>query len=689
MKNFTFKQALIAGATATALFASAPSYATFDLIPEDCALFAVHDGGLNDTQFLTLDLNGLVYTAEAFGKEHPKHDIESLDVSNDSILYAASGDNADGYPNGHLYRVDVNGDPNSVGDIIIDVQKKQGSQWVSWFETSGKEVSALAFRADGSLWGWAEECGLIEINENTGAAVLKYGEYPTVPVEDDAPYSFEDLCRPDSTIAPADYTSHVEDMTWDASGRILYIGHANAVLSYDPVWTGNVKTVIEYPEDKNVETVEMLPSGYILTCFHNTIPACRVVDPLAPFPLDFEFDLEVGHYNDIEGVAWSCDLSTQECWKYVTSESGVDGTGNGKIYDLDGEQIASGVGYEIYAMAMQQDGDDVMVVFNGRMPLFGQPNSRAYDGFIGFGDFVMTFGDKTFAVHFTPENDSGVTQLGLYEDVTLKNVTAANAGWSSLHSYAKTKRYATMGDIPLLKDMTKKPTKLSDYNDIIAAQFGQDGIFGNRKIGQSIQTGTKVEGDNFRLLYPEELEEMGFEFGPEAKGEYTFGFTFTKTPEMDGEFFAYLFTECINDGIAIQSSLPMEECVDVDSDDAIEIALNDNKDSTYGIELVSHQGEEWTYRVTELEGRDLSHWGLNIGCPGNIVSYTPTAGAETGPDGSISIPFDGIKWNTEESFSEGLFTIVMDADYPEVGVEAVAKAGNGFNTGIITGPGCN
>jgi len=559
MRNFAFKQALIAGATATALFASAPSYASADLVPEDCALFAVHDGRLNDTQFLALGLDGLGYKAGEFGGEHPGYDIESLDVSNDGLLYGASGDNASGgKPNGHLYWIDVNGDPNSVGDIVIDVQKKQGSNWVSWFTTSGKEVSALAFRADGALWGWAEECGLIEIDHTTGAAILKYGEYPTVPIDVDAEYSFEDLCRVDSAIAPADYTSHVEDMTWDASGRILYVGHANAVLSYDPVLTGTVKTIIEY-DDANVETVEMLPSGYILVGFHDST-AYRAVDPLAPFPFDFEFELEVGNYNDIEGVAWSCELSDKECWQYVTSESGVDGTGNGKIYDLDGNEVATGVAYEIYSMAMQQDGDEIMVAFNGRMPLFGQPNKRAYDGFVGFGDFVMKFGNDVYAVHFTPENDSSATQLGLYKDVTLKNVTRANAGWSSLHSYAKKKRYATMGDIPVLKDMTKKPTQLSDYNDIIVEQFGQEGIFGNRKIGQNIETGTKVEGDNFRLLYPEELKKMGFEFGPEAKGEYTFGFTFTKTPEMDGEFFAYLFTECINDGIALKSTLPLEQC---------------------------------------------------------------------------------------------------------------------------------
>jgi hypothetical protein len=39
-------------------------------------------------------------------------------------------------------------------------------------------------------------------------------------------------------------------------------------------------------------------------------------------------------------------------------------------------------------------------------------------------------------------------------------------------------------------------------------------------------------------------------------GEYTFGFSFPRQADMNGDFTAYVFTECGNDGVAMVSSLP-------------------------------------------------------------------------------------------------------------------------------------
>ena len=120
------------------------------------------------------------------------------------------------------------------------------------------------------------------------------------------------------------------------------------------------------------------------------------------------------------------------------------------------------------------------------------------------------------------------------------------------------------------------------------------------------------------------------------------------------------------------------------------IQLNDNKDSSYTIEFVSHIGNTWTYQVSEAHGRSLSHWNLGIGTcvePNAIISHSPSAGYEAGTDGSTG--FYGIKWDLDEDFSSGEFSFTLDADYPEGTVQALTKAGRKSATGDIIGPICD
>lgn len=126
--------------------------------------------------------------------------------------------------------------------------------------------------------------------------------------------------------------------------------------------------------------------------------------------------------------------------------------------------------------------------------------------------------------------------------------------------------------------------------------------------------------------------------------------------------------------------------------DTVIIELNDRQMSSYEITLVSHiithTANTWTYRVTELSGKDLSHWTLVLGdCIDHIVSYSPTQGAEIGYDGSTG--YYGIKWNVNDNFTSGEFTIVLDGNYGETDIEAVVKAGRNHESGTITGPDCS
>jgi choice-of-anchor A domain-containing protein/uncharacterized repeat protein (TIGR01451 family) len=133
------------------------------------------------------------------------------------------------------------------------------------------------------------------------------------------------------------------------------------------------------------------------------------------------------------------------------------------------------------------------------------------------------------------------------------------------------------------------------------------------------------------------------------------------------------------------STTPEDDGENSDSEDVV-VDLNDNKDSQYKITFVEHDGNTWTYKVEEINGRSLSHWDLGIGsCLSHITDSTPS-GAELGIDGSTG--FTGIKWNVNDGFTSGLFTFTLDGDYPEDIVTVLAKAGRKYATADITGPNC-
>ena len=78
-------------------------------------------------------------------------DIEALDIHpHTDELYAASGD--DTAQPGYLYLVDKNtGQLTTIGNIVDD-----GTLGNRPIDYDYREVDALSFRADGSLWGWAQ-----------------------------------------------------------------------------------------------------------------------------------------------------------------------------------------------------------------------------------------------------------------------------------------------------------------------------------------------------------------------------------------------------------------------------------------------------------------------------------------------------------------------------------------------------
>ncbi len=122
--------------------------------------------------------------------------------------------------------------------------------------------------------------------------------------------------------------------------------------------------------------------------------------------------------------------------------------------------------------------------------------------------------------------------------------------------------------------------------------------------------------------------------------------------------------------------------------DSVTIPLNDNKDTTFSITLDSHVGNTWTYTVSKVKGRDLSHWDMIVPACQNKIS-SATSGVSYGQDGGS---FDAalgntwvIKWNT----TGGTFSITTDKNYATAEIEVLAKSGTKSARGTIDGPNCN
>lgn len=128
--------------------------------------------------------------------------------------------------------------------------------------------------------------------------------------------------------------------------------------------------------------------------------------------------------------------------------------------------------------------------------------------------------------------------------------------------------------------------------------------------------------------------------------------------------------------------------------------------SSFFIEFLgtSTDGLTWTYRVTELSGKDLSHWILGL-CPAaydSVVSWSPTVGPGiegvelVDPDPTTGV--SGIKWDLKDNFDPNCvdrdtreFSVTLDTLFPigttEVGIKTGGR-GSKTATGFIAGPHC-
>jgi hypothetical protein len=229
-----------------------------ELARATCQVYAVQDGGLNNSQFFAINhLNGVI---TPLGEVCQGCDVEAMDVHPvTNILYIASGNNTANHPKGYLYKLDA-----------------QTGQRVAVGPTGFDEISSLAFDAAGELWGWAKGHGLIKLDTTTGKGTLVF-----------------------------EYQGKVEDLTWSLDGTVLYGSIDTQLYAYKPA-TNEIELVCDNlpleTEALEILPETLLPDGFILLGMHQD-------NTLKLHAFDMEAcEMVISHdiatpYNDVEGIA--------------------------------------------------------------------------------------------------------------------------------------------------------------------------------------------------------------------------------------------------------------------------------------------------------------------------------------------------------------------------------------------------
>jgi len=226
---------------------------------------------------------------------------------------------------------------------------------------------------------------------------------------------------------------------------------------------------------------------------------------------------------------------------------------NGWNYAIDsfndgvtGPQIGGGE-FEFYGIAIKETSDTAFIAINSNLSLAGYADPLAQRGNINYGDLFFNFSGQNFntanasgslfGIRFAGGNDSSMPTTGVYSNVTAKNVTQINSGFTNLSLFND--RVQSAGGTPSIGDLSATDP-----------YFQQTG---NWTVLNSIATGTKVGEINF--LTPATLNALGLDFAQfNAVGSQTIGFSFNKSSMPSGNYIANFFAECANDAIAIKGS---------------------------------------------------------------------------------------------------------------------------------------
>ncbi len=225
---------------------------------------------------------------------------------------------------------------------------------------------------------------------------------------------------------------------------------------------------------------------------------------------------------------------------------------NGWNYSIDAQNDGSGGSvYDIKGLAFRETDDHVYFSISGNTPLTGTSYSRAADGNIGWGDLMLNFSGNSFAeaeqngdlfgIRFSETNDSGVTQLGLYSDITTTSVAGDNSGYTNLNKYYTTGSGKfnvddTMGDLSTQSEVFEYLT--GDANST------------------TVNTNNVIASGNYvgaiEMVSDQDAADQGLDFSNfNAAGNEQITFRLDRGLLPSASFIANVFLECANDGVAL------------------------------------------------------------------------------------------------------------------------------------------
>ena len=227
-------------------------------------IYGVHDNGLNNSQLVRYKAGSGI---EPLGELLSNYDIEALDISPDGKLYGAAGDDTD--KQGYLYTFDM-----ETGAILSE--NPMGCN----------ELDGISFKpSDGSLWGWDQDQGLVQIIDGNCSLVL---------------LNINGL--------------EIEDLSWNNAGDVLFFTYnnhndsnpdggndTNSTYHIGKYSDGLVDWNVCDIQAPEIEALEVIDNDTLLIGYHNN--AHQLTKLISLQDCSNTTVGEVTPYNDIEGLA--------------------------------------------------------------------------------------------------------------------------------------------------------------------------------------------------------------------------------------------------------------------------------------------------------------------------------------------------------------------------------------------------
>jgi NDP-sugar pyrophosphorylase family protein len=327
--------------------------------PPACNLYAVHDEGIDDTQFLKIDLSylGLKGVMTPLGPLYPHKNIEGLALhpSNPDVLYGTAGTPSKGQKSSSLYTIDrLTGKILSQRPLTVPDQNiyfnQVASLAVNWNDNNLEQ-----------LWAWAEThrkndwMGLIQIDPQTGITTLvkqftdedcqaRYvSQLEQKSANNDSfQQHYTSLIRRnnDQPLTQLEATSvekfiekqcDIQALAWSYNANNqevpqLYAAGNNTLWIYDHLNTQELQLacVNVVPSGQLIEGLEMQPNGLLLFGIdhrHTKETSIVAYDPKTCRAVkERTFSKKLG-YSDIESIVWPINECFNQSWLWPEEES--------------------------------------------------------------------------------------------------------------------------------------------------------------------------------------------------------------------------------------------------------------------------------------------------------------------------------------------------------------------------------